>query len=97
MSLTFRWGLSGTWTTCARKRWSSLWPPPGTHLQEEARLPELPEVTVAVALARVMVGGPVFAAHVEDEWIANAEKEARHAVRGCLEGLFPCRHREWPT
>ena len=42
-----------------------------------------------MSLARVVVGGPVFAAHVENEWIADAEKETRHAVRGCLEGLFP--------
>lgn len=55
--------------------------PPRSHLQEEAGLPELPEVAVAVALARVMVRGPVFAAHVEDEWVANAGRKAIRAVR----------------
>ena len=59
--------------------------PPRSHLQEEAGLPELSEVAVAVALARVMVRGPVFAAHVEDEWVANAGKKIR-AVRGCPVG-----------
>lgn len=47
---------------------------PVVYLQEEARLPQLPEVPVAVALAGVMVGGPVFAAQVENEWIADAER-----------------------
>lgn len=55
---------------------------PTVYLQEEARLPQLPEVPVAVALAGVMVGGPVFAAQVENEWITDAEKTRRHAVRG---------------
>ena len=59
---------------------------PRSHLQEEARLSELPEITVAVALARVMVRGPVFAAHVEDEWVANAGKKSIRAVRGCPGG-----------
>ena len=62
---------------------SFLRAPPRSHLQEEARLSELPEITVAVALARVMVRGPVFAAHVEDEWVANAGKKSIRAMRGC--------------
>lgn len=45
---------------------------------------ELPEVTIAVALARVLVAGPVFAAQVENKWVADAEKEVRHEVRGHL-------------
>lgn len=60
--------------------------PSQSHLQEETRLPELPKIAVAVALARVMVRGPVFAAHVEDEWVTNAGKEAICAVRGCPVG-----------
>lgn len=59
---------------------------PEANLQEEARLPELPEVPVAVALAGVMVGGPVFAAQVENEWVTDAERTRRHEVRGCPVG-----------
>lgn len=47
----------------------------GNILQEEAGLPELPKVPIAVALARIMVRRPVFAAHVENEGIADAERE----------------------
>ena len=73
--------------------------PPRSHLQEEAGLPELPEVAVAVALARVMVRGPVFAAHVEDEWVANAGRKAIRAVReGVRGGLLTCLNlRFWNT
>lgn len=56
---------------------------PSTNLQEEAGLPELPEVTVGIALAGVVVRGPVFAAHVENEGIADAEKETRYVVHPC--------------
>lgn len=64
-------------------------PAPEAHLQEEACQPELPDFTIAVTLAQVMVRGPVFAAHVENEWIADAEKETRHAVRVRLAGSVP--------
>ena len=75
VSLTFRWGLDGTGTACPMKRWPPPCFLPGAYLEEEAGLPELPEVIVAVAFARVMVGGPVFAAHVENEWVADAGRK----------------------
>lgn len=55
---------------------------PSAHLQEKAGLPELSEVTVGIALAGVVVRGPVFAAHVENEGIADAEKGRRYVVLG---------------
>lgn len=51
-----------------------------TNLQEKAGWPEHSEVTVGMALAGVMVRGPVFAAHVENEGIADAERETRYVV-----------------
>lgn len=89
MTLTFRCGVDGIQTTCPMKRWSYPYSLPGAYLQEEACLMELPEVTIAVALARVMVAGPVFAAQVENEWVADAEKEVRRAVRGRLVDVSP--------
>lgn len=59
---------------------------PSVYLQEKTRLPELPKIAVAVAAMQIMVRGPVFAAHVEDEWVTNAGKEAICAVRGCPVG-----------
>lgn len=53
---------------------------PSTNLKEKAGLPELSKVTVGMALAGVMVRGPVFAAHVENERIADTEKETRYVV-----------------
>lgn len=55
---------------------------PSAHLQEKAGLPELSEVAVGIALAGVVVRGPVFAAHVENEGIADAEKGTRHVGLG---------------
>lgn len=55
---------------------------PSAHLQEKAGLPELSEVTVGIVLAGVVVRGPVFAAHVENEGIADAEKGTRHVGLG---------------
>lgn len=53
---------------------------PSTNLKEKAGLPELSEVTVGMALAGVMVRGPVFAAHVENEGVTDTEKEIRYDV-----------------
>jgi hypothetical protein len=56
-----------------------------------------------MALAGVMVGGPVFAAHVENEGIADAGEEIRHAIHTlghsgerALDRLLPYPAFSWP-
>lgn len=75
MLVTLSGGLASVWTTAPGAAACPSCPLPRAYLQEEACLPELAELPIAVTLARVLVGGPVLTAHVEDERIADAGKE----------------------